>query len=135
MNFVALNKIRSALAGNSLRRVVALLLLMGVGIAACLPSGQERVVETGDAVDFDQIVEDLQGVALVATDEDDTPANATQVNGRIQYRDPALVHAVALDDASIPPRSRVVPVAAVHPQRTQPSPNSPVWLLGILEDE
>lgn len=122
------------------RAALACILLITTTLYVCTGHQNYRVAEIGetsastDPIDLTSNPDWLSDIEQVSTDPDDTPATSTQTDGREQYIDARITHAVAeVDEATEGQHRRVEQVSAVTPPR--PADQAPVWLLGILHDD
>ena len=125
---------------SPMRAALACVLLISTSIYVCMGRQNYRVAEIGDsattadAIDLTSNPDWLSDIEQVGTDPEDSPATTTHVNGREQYIDARLTHAVAeIEETADPIPSQVEQVSAVTPQRAVDQ--SPVWLLGVLNDD
>ncbi len=125
---------------SPMRAALACVLLMTTSIYVSMGRQNYRVAEIGDsattadAIDLTSNPDWLSDIEQVEADADDAPATTTPVDGREQYIDARLTHAVAeIEETENPIHSQVEQVSDVTPQR--PVDQSPVWLLGVLKDD
>jgi hypothetical protein len=125
---------------SPMRAALACVLLITTSIYVSMGRQNYRVAEIGDstttadAMDLTINPDWLQDIEQVGTDPEDLPATTTHVDGHEQYIDARLTHAVAeINEAEDPTDSQFEQVSGVIPQR--PVDQSPVWLLGVLNDD
>ena len=136
-------QLKETIRQSPLRAALAFVILITTTVYVCTGHDGYRVAEIGegsptvtgsDVTSSDQNVDWEQEIDRVSADEDDAPAVSTRADGRDQYIDARLTHAVAEeDDASLAHPTRVIPVSGEVQHR--PASESTVWLLGVLNDE
>ncbi len=126
---------------SPMRAALACVLLITTTIYVCTGHQHYSVAEIGatpaasaDVTDLTSNPDWLTDIEQVGTNADDAPATTTPVDGREQYMDARLTHAVAeMDDAEQVRLRQVEQVSGATPHHSVDQ--SPVWLLGVLKDD
>ena len=140
MAYHFIHELTHTIRQSPMRAALAAVVLITTTVYVCAGYQDFRVAHMGDASDSSEVI-DLTGnpdwsteIEQVAADTTDAPAISTRVAGREQYRDAQLTHAVAVeDDIQAENRRRVAQVSGeIAPHNAG---NSPVWLMGFLQDD
>lgn len=140
MAYHYIHELTHTIRQSPMRVALAAVVLITTTIYVCAGYQDYRVSHIGDASDSSEVI-DLTAnpdwtteIEQVAADSTDAPAMSTRVAGREQYIDAHLTHAVAVeDDIQTENRRRVEQVSGEITPRT--AGNSPVWLMGYLQDD
>lgn len=140
MAYHYIHELTHTIRHSPMRAALAAALLLTTMIYVCAGYQDFRVAHMGDASESADVIDLTTNpdwaseIEQVGSDTTDAPATSTRVAGREQYIDAHLTHAVAVeDDIEAVNRRRVDQVAGVIAPLT--AGNSPVWLMGFLQDD
>ncbi len=140
MAYQLIRELIQTLRESPMRAAAACVLLITTTVYVCTGHDDYRVAEIGEtasrsgAIDLASLESWDDEVEHSLESEEEAPATTRRVDGRDQYIDVRLTHAVSEEEElSESSPTRVTPVSGVAVRRS--SPEAPVWLLGVLIDE
>lgn len=141
MAYQLIRELIQTLRESPMRAAAACVLLITTTVYVCTGHDDYRVAEIGEAAAGNGTIDlasleswDDEAEYSPVSEETDAPATTRRVDGRDQYIDARLTHAVSEEEEPSENKlTRVTPVSGVAVRRT--APEAPVWLLGVLIEE
>ena len=141
MAYQLIRELIQTLRESPMRAAAACVLLITTTVYVCTGHDDYRVAEIGEAVAGSGTIDlasleswDDEVEYSPVSEDTEAPATIRRVDGRDQYIDVRLTHAVSEEEElSESSPTRVTPVSGIAVRRS--SPEAPVWLLGVLIDE